>query len=105
MQGQQTLQAAQPDSANTGQLYYAQRLRSNHQMAEQAEQLDDVVLLTDLADNSGRSNPHAALGRVIGFKDPDTQSQAVVKYLQGTGMVSVPARGQVLGWSRPEAGD
>ena len=40
-------------------------------MAEQSTlELDDVVLLTDLADNSGRSNPHAALGRVIGFMDP-----------------------------------
>ena len=54
-------------------------------MAETSElEIDDVVLITDLADNSGRSNPHAALGRVIGFLDPDTRSQAIVKYHQGT---------------------
>ena len=54
-------------------------------MAETSElQLEDMVLITDLADNSGRSNPHAVLGRVIGFLDPDTRSQAIVKYHQGT---------------------
>ena len=46
--------------------------------------IEDVVLISDLADNSGRSNPHAALGQVIGFLDPDTRSQAIVKYHQGT---------------------
>ena len=50
-------------------------------MAEQSTlELDDVVLLTDLADNSGRSNPHATLGRIIGFMDPDTRTQVIVKY-------------------------
>ena len=50
-------------------------------MAETSElEIDDVVLITDLADNSGRSNPHAALGRV----DPDTRSQALLRYHQGT---------------------
>ena len=38
----------------------------------------------NFADNSGRSNPHAALGRVIDFMDPDTRSQAILKYHQGT---------------------
>ena len=54
-------------------------------MAETSElEIDDVVLITDLADNSGRSNPHAALGRVISFLDPDTRSQAILRYHQGT---------------------
>ena len=42
------------------------------------------ILISDLTDNSARSNPHAALGRVIGFLDPDTCRQAIVKYHQGT---------------------
>ena len=54
-------------------------------MAEQSTLcLQYIVLIVDLADNSGRSNPHAAPGRVGGFLDPDTQSQAIVKYHQRT---------------------
>ena len=30
-------------------------------------EVGDVILLTDLASNSGRSSPHPTLGRVIGF--------------------------------------
>ena len=41
-------------------------------------------MITDLASNSGRSNPHPALGRIIDFIDPEHRSQAVVKYHAGT---------------------
>ena len=66
-------------------LYYAKWLCSNHQMAEQSTLfIQDIVLIVDLADNSGRSNPNTALGCVEGFLDPDTRSQVIVKYHQGT---------------------
>ena len=44
-----------------------------------ALELNDVVLITDLASNSIRGI-HPALGRIIGFLDPDKKSQAFVKY-------------------------
>ena len=54
-------------------------------MAEQSTLfIQDIVLIVDLADNSGRSNPNTALGCVEGFLDPDTRSQVIVKYHQGT---------------------
>ena len=40
------------------------------------------MLIVDLASNSSRSSPHAALGRIISFLD-DAHSQAVVKYHAG----------------------
>ena len=84
--GQQALQASLlTQFRKYWKLHYAQHQMSNGQMAKTREiHLKDVVLITDLTDNSGRSNPHAALGRVIGFLDPDTRSQAIVKYHQGT---------------------
>ena len=47
-----------------------------------ALELNDVVLITDLASNSTRGI-HLALGRIIGFLDPDKKSQAIVKYSNG----------------------
>ena len=45
-------------------------------MAEQSTlEIQDIVLITDLAENSWGSNPHAALGHVIGFMDPDTKAK------------------------------
>ena len=58
-------------------------LYSNSNMATRSElQKNDIVLITDLASNSGLSSPHAALGRIISFLD-DANSQAVVKYHGG----------------------
>ena len=52
-------------------------------MATRSElELNDIVLIVDLASNSGRSSPYAALGRIISFLD-DAHSQAVVKYHSG----------------------
>ena len=66
-------------------MYYAQRLHSKHLKAEQSTLcLGDIVLIVDLAYNSGRSSPHAALGRIVEFMDPDTLSQTIVKYHQVT---------------------
>ena len=50
---------------------------------ESALEIDDIVLITDLSSNSGRSNPLPALGRIEKFLDPETKSQAVVKYHSG----------------------
>ena len=41
--------------------------------------LNDVVLVTDLANTSTR-RIHPALGRITGFLDPETKSQAIVQY-------------------------
>ena len=46
-------------------------------------EIGDVVLITDLSSNSTRS-VHPALGRITGFLDPDSKSQAIVKYSNGT---------------------
>ena len=43
---------------------------------------DDIVLITDLSSNSTRSI-HPGLGRITGFLDPDSKSQAIVKYSNG----------------------
>ena len=52
-------------------------------MATRSElQQNDIVLIVDLASNSGRSSPHQALGRIISFLD-DSNSQALVKYHGG----------------------
>ena len=52
-------------------------------MATRSElQQNDLVLIVDLASNSGRSSPHPALGRMISFLD-DANSQALVKYHGG----------------------
>ena len=50
---------------------------------QSALQVNDIVLITDLASNSGRSSPHPAIGRIIDFIDPEHRSQAVVKYHAG----------------------
>ena len=43
-------------------IYYANKLYSNSNMATRSElQLGDIVLITDLSSNSGRSSPHATL--------------------------------------------
>jgi hypothetical protein len=47
-----------------------------------ALELNDVVLITDLASNNTRGI-HPALGRIIGFLDSDKKSQAIVKYSNG----------------------
>ena len=52
-----------------------------------ALELNDVVLITDLASNSTRGI-HPALGGIIGFLDPDKKSQAIVKY--SNGRVDIP---------------
>ena len=55
-----------------------------HNMAQESPlEIDDVVLVTDLASNAGRSNPHPALGRITGFMDKD-HGQAIIKYSNGT---------------------
>ena len=41
--------------------------------------LNYVVLVTDLANTSIRGI-HPALGRITGFLDPETKSQAIVQY-------------------------
>ena len=50
---------------------------------ESALQIDDIVLITDLSSNSGRSNTLPAPGRIEKILDPETKSQAVVKYHSG----------------------
>ena len=45
--------------------------------------LNDVVLVTDLANTSTRGI-HPALGRITGFLDPETKSQAIVQYITQT---------------------
>ena len=47
-----------------------------------ALEANDVVLITDLANNSTRGI-HPALGHIIGFLDPEKKSQAIVKYSNG----------------------
>ena len=42
----------------------------------------DIVLIDDLASNSGRSSPSPALSQLIWFMD-DTNSQAVIRYHGG----------------------
>ena len=65
-------------------IHYANKLYSNSNMAtESALQINDIVLITDLSSNSGRTNPLPALGRIEEFLDPETKSQAVVKYHSG----------------------
>ena len=60
--------------------HYTNRLYSNSNMATcSALELNDVVLITDLASNSTRGI-HPGLGRIIGFLDPDKKSQAIVIY-------------------------
>ena len=63
--------------------FYTNRLYSNSNMATRSDlQKDDIVLITDLSNNSTRGI-HPALGRITGFLDPDSQSQAIVKYSNG----------------------
>ena len=65
-------------------IHYANKLYSNSNMAtESALQIGDIVLITDLSSNSGRTNPLPALGRIEKFLDPESRSQAVVKYHSG----------------------
>ena len=51
-------------------------------VTDSALQEDDIVMITDLASNSSRGI-HPALGRIVGFLDPDRKSQAIVKYSNG----------------------
>ena len=52
-------------------------------MATRSElQQNDIVLIVDLASNSGRSSPHPALGQMISFVD-NSNSQTLVKYQGG----------------------
>jgi hypothetical protein len=68
--------------------YYTNKLYSNSNMATRSDlEINDVVLITDLSNNTTRSI-HPALGRITGFLDPDTRSQAIVKY--STGQVDRP---------------
>jgi hypothetical protein len=63
--------------------FYTNRLYSNSHMATRSNlEIGDVVLITDLSSNSTRS-VHPALGRITGFLDPDSKSQAIVKYSNG----------------------
>jgi hypothetical protein len=63
--------------------HYTNRLYSNSNMATwSALELNDVVLIRDLASNSTRGI-HPALGCITGFRDPDKKSQAIVKYSKG----------------------
>ena len=65
-------------------IHYANKLYSNSNMAtESALEIDDIVLITDLSSNSGCSNPLPALGRISGFLDSKSRSQAVVRYHSG----------------------
>lgn len=64
-------------------IHYTNKLYSNSNMETRSElELNDVVLVTDLASSSTRGI-HPALGRIIGFLDPERKSQAIVKYSQG----------------------
>ena len=45
-------------------------------------EVNDVVLITDLSNNSTRGI-HPALGRITGFLDPEKKSQAIVNYSNG----------------------
>ena len=54
-------------------------------------ELNDVVLVTDLA-NTSRRGIHPALGRIIRFLDPETKSQAIVKYSTQTNKQSTVNR-------------
>ena len=83
--GQQALlQAHLAKFSRNFKIHYAKKLYSNSNMATQsALQVNDIVLITDLSSNSGRSNPHPALGRIEKFLDPASRSQAVVKYHSG----------------------
>ena len=63
--------------------FYTNRLYSNSHMATRSNlEIGDVVLITDLSSNSTRS-VHPALGRITGFLDPDSKSQAIVQYSNG----------------------
>ena len=63
--------------------FYTNRLYSNSNMATRsALEVDDVVLITDLSNNTTRGI-RPALGRITGFLDPDKRSQAIVKYSNG----------------------
>ena len=65
-------------------IHYANKLYSNSNMAtESALQIGDICLITDLSSNSGRSNPLPALGRIEKFLDPESRSQAVLRYHSG----------------------
>ena len=83
--GQQALlQAHLAKFSRNFKIHYANKLYSNSNMATQsALQVNDKVLITDLSSNSGRSNPHPALGRIEKFLDLASRSQAVVKYHSG----------------------
>ena len=83
--GQQALlQAHLAKFSRNFKIHYANKLYSNSNMATHAAlQVNDKVLITDLSSNSGRSNPHPALGRIEKFLDPASRSQAVVKYHSG----------------------
>ena len=81
---QQLLQSHLARFSKYWRLFYSNKLYSNSNMATRSElQLNDVVLITDLASNSGRSSPHPAIGRLVDFIDPEHKSQAVVKYHSG----------------------
>ena len=55
-------------------MYYANKLYSNSNMATRSElQEGDIVLIMDLASNSGRSSPHPELGRIISFMDEEDE--------------------------------
>ena len=83
--GQQALlQAHLAKFSKNLKIHYTNKLYSNSNMAtESALEIDDIVLITDLSSNSGRSNPLPALGRIEKFLDPESRSQAVVKYHSG----------------------
>ena len=49
---------------------------------------NDIVLITDLASNSSRGI-HPALGRIVGFLDPDRKSHAIVNYSNGKADIPV----------------
>ena len=64
-------------------VHYANKLYSNSNMAtESALQIGDICLITD-SSNSGRSNPLPVLGRIEKFLDPESRSQAVLKFHSG----------------------
>ncbi len=81
--GQQALIQAHLSKFKTKwKIHYTNKLYSNSNMETRSElELNDVVLVTDLASSSTRGI-HPALGRIIGFLDPERKSQAIVKYSQ-----------------------
>ena len=72
------LSAIQEFISSTG--YSTKRI---NMATESALQIGDICLITDLSSNSGRSNPLPALGRIEKFLDPESRSQAVLKYHSG----------------------